>query len=183
MQSEDAQHLFETATAAFLAGQRLEDNALVRIAQQKLAHVKSLQGTNGVEVDFAQAQVAQYLKQWEQAEAGYRSVLDSVPDNPLVRNNLAIVLMELGKDMSEAEQLALSATQLSSKDPNLYDTLAIVYLKQRQLDSASKAIDKAIALDPNNPTWHLTRADILEAKGNVDLARSIREQYKQLLRN
>lgn len=182
-QNNDTKHLFETATAAFLAGQRLDDKALVLKAEQQLSRLKSLQGTHGVDVEFAHAQIAHYLQQWDRAEAGYRKVLDSVPDNPLVLNNLALVLINLEKDMDEAQKLSERATQISNKDPNLYDTLAIVYLKQQQLELAGKAIDRAITIDPNNANWHLTKADILEAKGYVDRARSIREQYKQLLRN
>jgi Flp pilus assembly protein TadD len=180
---DDSQRLFDTATAAFVAGQRLNSNTLVLRAQEQLTRLQSLPGTHGIEVDYAQAQIAQHLRNWDIAEAGYRKVLTSVPNNPYALNNLAVVLVERGASLDEAEQLAKRATQLSSKDPNLFDTLAIVHLKQRKLTLALKAIDQAIALDNNSAAWWLTKADILEARGETDRAQILREQYQQHLQN
>lgn len=182
--SDEADKRFETATASFLAGQRLGNEPLVRNAQQQITGILSGSETHNIDVVYAQGQIAQYLSEWDQAEASYRKVLTSVPDNPLVLNNLSLVLTERGgAALSEALQLAKRATQLSDEDPNLMDTLAAVYLKQGKLDLALKTIDQAIALDETTADWRLTKADILEAKGEIDRATIIREQYEQRVKN
>lgn len=176
--SKDTKDRFAVAVASFIAGQRLNDDALVRNADQAITKLLENPGPLTVDMHYAKGQIAQRLGNNDQAVTSYRKVIAKVPDNPLVLNNLALVLTEQGGDaLSEAEQLATTATKLSSKDPNLLDTLAFVHLRREQLDQAMKAIEKAIDLDESNPAWRLTQADILEAMGENDRAQVIREQY------
>lgn len=176
----DMASLFQSAMAAFMAGQRLGNRPLVERAEQTIARILDTAGTPGVDVIYAQGQIAQYLNDLDKAEASYRKVLDSLPDNPFVLNNLSVVLIERGgNSLGEAQQLATRATQLSNNDPNLLDTLATVYLRLNKLDKAQQTIDKAIKMDNNNPAWRLTKADILEAQGETDRAAEMRERYRQ----
>lgn len=175
---------FKSATAQFLAGQRLGSEPLVRKAQQQITAVLNTPGPHSIDVIYAQGQIAHYLGEWDQAEASYRKALKNVPDNPLVLNNLALVLTERGGPaLNEAQQLAQRATQLADKDANLLDTLASVYLKKGKLDLALQTIDQAIALDETTADWRLTKANILEAKGEIDRAKILREQYEKRVKN
>ncbi|MFK7789807.1 MAG: tetratricopeptide repeat protein, partial [Phycisphaeraceae bacterium] len=176
---DDATRLFETASAAFRAGQRLGDKALVQKAQREIASILIMPGPHGIDVLYAQGQIAQSLQDLDQAEVCYRKVLETAPENPLVLNNLAMVLLERGgNSLAEAEELAVKATQLSKTDPNLLDTLATIYLRRNKLDPAMQAIERAIKLDAKSPTWQLTKAAILEAKGDTESADFIREKYQ-----
>lgn len=176
--SDDTQERFAIAVASFLAGQRLNDDALLRNADQAITKLLETTGPLTVDMHYVKGQIAQRLGNSEQAIASYRTVIASVPNNPLVLNNLALVLAEQGGDaLSEAEQLANTATKLSSQDPNLLDTLAIVHLRRGQYEQAMKAIEKAIDLDESNPAWRLTQADILEAMGEEDRAKMLRERF------
>jgi tetratricopeptide (TPR) repeat protein len=169
---------FALAKAPFLAGQRLDSEALVRLADKRLTQQILTDGENSVDMVYAKGQIAQRLGNLEAAEAAYRVVLTTVNDNPLVLNNLALVLSERGEsNAAEAEQLATRAVKLSNDDPNLIDTLAIVLLRAKQYDRALKTIERVIEMDPSNPAWRMTKADILEAKGDTEEAEVIRQRY------
>ena len=182
--SSDAQERFPIMKSTFIAGQRLNDDELVRQAQQNLSVLMQTPGPLKLDLLYAKGQIAQHLGQYDQAEASYREVLASVPNNHLLLNNLALVLVERGEDaVNEAEQLAKQATTLVDNDPNLFDTLAIVYLRKGQLNKALAAIEKAIKLDQLSPAWRLTQADILEAMGDDQRATTIRERYAPKAQN
>ncbi|MEO0474967.1 MAG: tetratricopeptide repeat protein [Planctomycetota bacterium] len=169
---------FELAKAPFLAGQRLDNDELVRLANQRLTQQILVEGENNIDMVYAKGQIAQRLGDFEAAEAAYRMVLASVKDNPLVLNNLALVLSQRGdSSMAEAEQLARRAVKLVDDEPNLIDTLAIILMRSGQYDKALATIEQAILIDPSDPAWHLTKADILEAKGEPEQADVIRQRY------
>eukprot|EP00752_Nemacystus_decipiens_P013610 g12068.t1 len=118
--SNSTQDRFMLATAAFVAGDRLNDEALIRKSDAAVNELLPQADTIGIDVHYAKGQIAQRLGDYKQAEASYRKVLLQVADNPQVMNNLALVLAEQGsQSLVEAEQLAKRATQLASKDPNL----------------------------------------------------------------
>ncbi|MBX2850671.1 MAG: tetratricopeptide repeat protein [Phycisphaeraceae bacterium] len=174
---------FALAKAPFLAGQRLDSEALVRLADKRLTQQILTDDENNVDMVYAKGQIAQRLGNLEAAEAAYRVVLNTVKDNPLVLNNLALVLSERGgSSAAEAEQLATRAVKLSDDDPNLIDTLATVLLRGEQYDRALETIERVINIDPSNPAWHMTKADILEATGETEQAEVIRQRYAPHLR-
>ncbi|MEM9108550.1 MAG: tetratricopeptide repeat protein [Planctomycetota bacterium] len=176
--SNDIEEQFEVASAYFLAGQRLDDESLIRQADQRMTALLATPEPHPMQWLYAQGQIAQSLTQFDRAEASYRGVISAEPDNPLVLNNLALVLAEQGPSkLDEAEQLATRATQLAQNDPNLLDTLATIQLRRARYDDALKTVEKAIRLDGSNPAWRLTQADIYEAKGEPDRAAVIRERY------
>ncbi|MEM9345319.1 MAG: tetratricopeptide repeat protein [Planctomycetota bacterium] len=182
--SNDAEEQFELASAYFLAGQRLNDDPLIRQADQRMAVLLATPGPHPMQWQYAQGQIAQSLGRLDRAEASYRGVMVAKPDNPLVLNNLALVLAEQGpSSLDEAEQLANRATQLAPEDPNLLDTLAMIQLRRARYDDALKTIEKAIKLDGASPDWRLTQADIYDAKGEPERAAVIRERYTPRLRD
>lgn len=64
---------------------------------------------------------------WDRAERAYRRALVDLPGDPDPANNLAIALLRQGRDLAEAESLAVRAVRLAPGSDSLYrSTLAEV---------------------------------------------------------
>lgn len=173
-----ASQRYEYAGAAFMAGMRLKDPALVKEADRLITQVLASSDTHPASSHYLQGQARRALGDAQGAEAGFRDALRLDPGNAQVMNDLAMLLIDRGKHkLAEAEQLAEQASR-SSKDPNYLDTLALVRMRMGKLSEAQASINQAIRLDPDNPAWRLTHADILEALGQADRAQTIRERYR-----
>ncbi len=75
-----------------------------------------------------------------EALAGYNDVLLLQPDNPVAANNAAWLLAKTGTDLDRALRLANTAVSRSPADPNVADTLAFVYLKRNEPQSAANLL-------------------------------------------
>lgn len=167
------------ARAAFLAGSRLDHLGLKQTAQQTIDQALAEPGNHPAEAYTLQGQIAQTLGDLSAAEKSFRRVLKLTPKSPQVLNNLAIILSDRGgASLREAEQLARNATELAEDDPNLLDTLAMIQLRLGKLEQADQTITRVIQIDPTNPAWRLTQADILEAQGKTERAERIRERFE-----
>ena len=87
-----------------------------------------------VDAEFARARVnlgniAAQRQRWAEAEGHYRRALPDLPEDPDVRNNLAVALMRQRRHLDEAERLALDAVARAGAQDSLYRaTLAEVRL-------------------------------------------------------
>lgn len=177
-QPNDPHSQFDLARASYAAGARLQTPEIQLVARQAIQRVLASSDGDKIDVIYLNGQIAQLLGDSKTAEQSFRKIIASAPNNVSVINNLAMLLSsQSGASQREAEQLAEKAIGLEPQDPNLYDTLAIVRMRMGKLQAASEAIDKAIRLDRENPTWHLTRADILEKMGLQDEANALRTRY------
>ena len=85
-----------------------------------------------IDSDFARARVnlgnvAAHRARWSEAERCYRRALPHLPEDPDVRNNLAIALLQQNRHLDEAERLALEAVARAGAQDSLYQaTLADV---------------------------------------------------------
>lgn len=75
-----------------------------------------------------------------EALAGYNEVLLLQPDNPVAANNAAWLLAKTGTDLDRALRLANTAFSRSPADPNVADTLAFVFLKRSEPQSAANLL-------------------------------------------
>lgn len=98
----------------------------------------------------------------------YKKALELSPDNVLVLNNLAWSLRE--GDPEQALVYAEKANELKPGTVTLMDTLAMVYLANKNPDKALQTIKEARYLDPENRTLRLHEAKINAAAGNKELA-------------
>jgi len=182
--TNDKDELLSRVHAAFSAGLRLQNNELLAIANASADALIAMTGPTPIDAYYLHGQIAQQSGNLAGAETSFRAVLASAPNSPLVLNNLAMVLVERGgEQLAEAEQLAERATQLAAQDPNLLDTLAIVRLRRGRLEPALNAIERAIRLQPQNPAWRMTHADILEAMGQTDQAQTLRDRFSARVSN
>lgn len=85
------------------------------------------------------------LGQVEEAIAAYREALAIDSGNPVIRNNLADILVEAGRDLDEAIELVTEALSLQIADRGPYfSTLGWAYLKRGDLESAETYLDEAV---------------------------------------
>jgi tetratricopeptide (TPR) repeat protein len=118
--------------------------------------------------------LASYLQRagrYKEAQAEYQHVLELLPDNPFVLNNIAFLLVESGGDLDEALRVAQRALGKSPGHPVLTDTLGWIYLKKGNKDSAVQTFSNLVRQEPKNPTYRYHYAMALLEKGDREAAR------------
>ena len=109
----------------------------------------------------------------ESAEAFLERVLRASPDHLYALNDLAFAKYRLRK-YDEAEALARRTIELEPRWGGAWDTLGCVMLARGDAAGARDAMDNAMKLDSDNdPRYHLHYAQVLEAQGETDRARTI----------
>lgn len=83
----------------------------------------------------------------KEAEGYYHRALEEAPGHAGASNNLAMVYLEQGQRLDEAERMTLAALKWAGPlRPYCLDTLAHVYLRQGRYDEATAALDEAESL-------------------------------------
>lgn len=113
----------------------------------KRAQKPSPQWVGGV---LAKADRALRNRQWGEAEAAYRSIIETLGTaNALTLNNLAYAQGELGKT-SEALENALKAVRLEPDNPSILDTTGVLLVRSGQRARGIEMLEKAARLAPDN---------------------------------
>ena len=114
----------------------------------------------------------------EQARAAYEDVLKIDPENTQALNNLAYMKADEGVDLDRALGLAQRALQRAPNDPNISDTLGLIYIRKKLTGPAVEILRDLVARAPANPAFHLHLAmalfdagDKLRAKRELEVAR------------
>lgn len=85
------------------------------------------------------------LGQLEEAIAAYREALAVETGNPVIRNNLADILVEQGRDLDEAVALVTEALNGEIPDRGPYfSTLGWAHARRGDLESAERYLDEAV---------------------------------------
>ncbi len=117
------------------------------------------------------------------AEQAYRTALAARQDLPIARNNLAMLL--IGQDESAAKQEALNLVDplLSRADVRqspayaaILDTRASIAVAMGDLAAAVTFIDSAIEEQPDEPEWHIHKAEVLAEQGDASASRQALRQ-------
>ena len=87
---------------------------------------------------------------WEQAEATYRKGVAIQPDNALLANNLAYLMLEHGGSVNVALTLAQTARKGLPKLPNTADTLGWAYYYNGAFSVAAPLFEDAVKQAPGN---------------------------------
>ncbi len=86
----------------------------------------------------------------EEAEAYYRQALAVSPQDQGANNNLAMLYLDRGANLAEAERLVRQAlTQGGPLRPYALDTLAHIYMRQGRYQEAKAALEEAEAMTPS----------------------------------
>jgi cellulose synthase operon protein C len=84
---------------------------------------------------------------WDQAKTMYQQALSVSPDNPLVSNNLAYVLLEHGGNIDVALAMAQNARRGMPESANAADTLGWAYFHKGIYQDAINQFQEAIRLN------------------------------------
>jgi len=106
-----------------------------------------------------------------EAIASYRKALAQVPDDPIVLNNLAFLLIQTGGDLNEALRLATAASRKSPNTPPIEDTLAWIHIKRGNSEAMIPILSRLIQKDPANAGYRYHYAVALFQKGDRTTAK------------
>ena len=119
-------------------------------------------------VSYIAALAAYYDNMGKKQEAlvGYRDAMKIDPNNPLVLNNLAYLMTEIGGNLDEALTLANKAKQ---QLPNMFevsDTIGCIYIKKNLSDNAIEIFRDLTSKVKDNSTFHYHYGMALAQKGD-----------------
>ncbi|MEM1211373.1 MAG: tetratricopeptide repeat protein [Planctomycetota bacterium] len=101
----------------------------------------------------------------------FTKLLAQNPDDIAAKNNLAMALMQKGKDLERAEVLAREALEAMPGQPAVLDTIARVLAAQDRPAEALPYLEDAVRRQPGVADWQLFRAELLLDLGRQDEAR------------
>lgn len=152
---------------AALAGQAL---ILHRTGEADAAIAKmdeASQGAAYTEYAYKAAVMALEAGDREGAERRYEEVLRLRPDHPAAANDLASLLAEREEDLDRALRLSLLASRTMPQAETL-DTLGLVQLQRKELESARRSFELALAEDPDYATARYHMALALTELGDLE---------------
>lgn len=93
----------------------------------------------------------QELGRPEEALALLRDAQHRHPDHPTLQNNLGYLLLELGRELSEASELIAASLKQEPDNPSTLDSWGWALFKQGRYAEAEAALRKAAERQPLNP--------------------------------
>jgi putative PEP-CTERM system TPR-repeat lipoprotein len=170
---------------AIVAYQSAYDNAKTNFNLLRLTNAKWAAGDREGAVRLLESWVQKYprdhltrlelanryfsMDREERAITEYQAVLELDPENSIVLNNLAWLLRD--REPAQALRYANQASELEPSSSLVQDTLAVVLLKNGEIDKAKRTIDRVLLKVPNNPTMRYHSAMIDAAAGRTETAK------------
>ena len=115
---------------------------------------------------FALALLYDQTGRFTEARKAYQIVIQLQPENTAALNNLAYLDAEDGLDLDQALARAQHAQQLLPDDPNVQDTLALVYIQKNLTNEGVRILRDLVNRNPDNAAFHLHLALALYQKGD-----------------
>ena len=103
-----------------------------------------------------------------EAQKQYEEILARNPRNVVALNNLAWILRN--SDPEQSLEYARKAGGLAPNNAAILDTLAVVELKNGNIEKASRSIERALEKAPEQPSMLFHRAQIEQAAGQPEKA-------------
>jgi len=119
---------------------------------------------------FYMGDIAIARNDYPTAEKYYLEVNKLQPDNPSALNNLAWLASQMKKDGAMA--YATRALEISPAEPAFMDTMATLLSQQGKYAEAIEWLNKALALQPQNPLFRLNLAKTYIAAGDKSRAKT-----------
>lgn len=140
-------------------------------ARQRVAELARAEGRGG-EFLASAALVMDLAGDVEQAERLYREAMEAGVRGVAVRNNLAMVLVRKGGDLTEARRLAEGVVAEAGTLAAFVDTLGTVLAAAGDYANAEQTLVRAVNLEPANVEWWVHLAEIQVKAGRVEEARA-----------
>ncbi len=102
----------------------------------------------------------------KEARQEYQIVIQLQPDNTAALNNLAYLDAEEGVNLDQALAHAQRAQQRMPDDPDVQDTLALVYIRKNLTNDGVRMLRDLVSHNPDNAAFHLHLALALYQKGD-----------------
>ncbi len=96
------------------------------------------------------ADIAYLRRDWKEAEAIYKQVLELDPNNATALNNYGYMLAELGERLDEAEKMIRKALKIRPNEPAFWDSLGWVYFQRGEYKEALRWVEKAVKAQPHD---------------------------------
>jgi tetratricopeptide (TPR) repeat protein len=132
---------------------------------------RSLSEENPTNTDLRRlyARRLEAAKQFDEAEAQYRRILDGHPGDIASLVAMAEIALHRG-DIEESLRRFDAVLERHPTDPEVYSSVARLYLLRRETEKAERILLRALQLGPQNPTVLVLLADIAERSGDLDTA-------------
>ncbi|MCX7642484.1 MAG: tetratricopeptide repeat protein [Armatimonadetes bacterium] len=125
------------------------------------------------------ADIAYLRRDWKEAEAIYKQVLELDPNNATALNNYGYMLAELGEKLDEAEAMIRKALKIRPNEPAFWDSLGWVYYQRGKYKEALRWVEKAVKAAPNDAELRYHLGMIFWKLGEREKAlRELREAVK-----
>ncbi|MCR8724917.1 tetratricopeptide repeat protein [Frigidibacter sp. ROC022] len=116
-------------------------------------------------VYFSRGIAEEREKNWDRAEADFRTALKLRPDQPQVLNYLGYSYVEMQRNMDEALDMIQRAVAARPDDGYITDSLGWVYYRLGRYDEAVVQMEKAAELVPVDPVINDHLGDVYWAVG------------------
>jgi superkiller protein 3 len=123
-----------------------------------------------IEELFQQGNAAQEAKNYSQAEAIYRRIIQLEPNNAKAYYKLCYVLDEQNNKLDDAVAACRKSIALNSNNAETYYLLGYVLQRQGKLDEAIAAYHQAIELDPKDAAAYYNLGNALRDQKKLDEA-------------
>ena len=120
------------------------------------------------------------LEQFDKAEVAYRQALKLQPQFVPAYVNFSQVLSNRGRE-KEAENLLRRGIGKVPDNATLHHALGLSQVRQKQLESATRSLQKAHELAPESSRYAYVYAVALQSTGDIQSAISVLEQTHKLL--
>jgi tetratricopeptide (TPR) repeat protein len=119
------------------------------------------------QVQFARGAMFDRQKNYEAAEAEFRKILATDPDNAGALNYIGYMLADRDIRLDEAQKLIKRAVELDPENYAYLDSLGWVYYRQNMLEQAEDQLRKALEKMDSDPTIHDHLGDIYAKEGKM----------------
>jgi tetratricopeptide (TPR) repeat protein len=141
-----------------------KEDALARVEQWLAKHPEHRRGL------FLKGNLMIHLGRLEQAKNLLQGLLETDPNNPLILNNLALLLKK--SDPAKARAYATRAVELEP-GYRTWDTLGVILLEQGETADSVDLLKRALAAQPESPDIRFSLARGLAASGEPEQARAL----------
>lgn len=118
-------------------------------------------------VHFLRGAMYEKMKQFEQAEAEFRKVLEVNPESASALNYLGYMLADRNVRLNEALTMIQKAVDMEPHNAAFLDSLGWVYYRLNRLEEAEDYLRRSLERGSRDPTVHDHLGDVLFSRDNL----------------